>query len=291
MLLARALSLLLLSALASAQCGRRCRFRFCGPAGAARPAGARLLLRAPNTALSARLCRPGRLPLARVLASGEANVSAAGGAPAPASQFAPAGLAPPLRRDFFKVFPLPTGRQGVGRKRSFGNQERFLDGLCVVLPMERFEVARGKGGVRVREGDERDCVSFVTSNPAVLVELSWNTRDNLDLAVEEPDGDVVSREKPRSENGRLTNDNNVGCGRGRSGKEAVVYGSAGEVETGGYTAVVRHTRNCGGPRTRWKVRIVVRGELVKVEKGFSEGGGGQVIAEVPFNVPEGASDR
>lgn len=101
----------------------------------------------------------------------------------------------------------------------------------------------------------------------------------------EPDGDVVSRESPDSDSGRLKNDNNVGaCGNIPAGKEAAVYEQMAAIASGDYTAVIKHFNNCGDGPTKWRLRVIVDGDVTVHKTGFSDLNKAAVTATISFQI-------
>ncbi|CDF34443.1 unnamed protein product [Chondrus crispus] len=274
---------------ASAQCGKTCRFRFCRLSDMSlRGKGARTFLRAPFTSLSGVICLPGSN--VTDLRSGQAMV-AQGKDPnmVPISQFSPAGLDTSFPKRFFRLFPLQfvPEEQGMGRLRTRGNQQEFLDDLCVVLPITSYgEFEKDESITRVSGGGRKDCVSFRTRNPMVLIELSWDSADDFDLEVTEPNGTVVSRDAPDAGVGELNNDNNVGACNIMipAGKEAVLYRQEDELMSGDYTATIKHFNNCGDGRTRYRLRVIVDGEVVVFRTGLSNAPKDTVVTRVNFSL-------
>lgn len=117
------------------------------------------------------------------------------------------------------------------------------------------------------------------------MELSWDSGDDLDLEVREPDGDVVSRDNESTKAGELNNDNNVGsCDISPAGKEAILYRNRVPIMPGEYTATIRHFNNCGNGSTKWRLRIVIDGEIVLIRNGNSNANDNAVIGSEPFSV-------
>lgn len=97
-----------------------------------------------------------------------------GGPQVPISKFRSGDAMPNFRKNYFDIFKLPfVPGQGPGRKPSRGNQESFLDKLCVILPILSYDVVDERKNIlrTIAKTGPSDCISFVTSNPVVLVEL------------------------------------------------------------------------------------------------------------------------
>lgn len=263
----------------NAQCGRQCRFRICQLNGSNPPdlreRGAKILLRGPDTARTGYICRnfPGGRVLGTVEKTGTATVSK-GGVTSLINRYSPAGLSPRFPRNYFQLYNIlySGGLQGIGRRASRGNQEDFLDDLCVTLPIVRYNIADTDGSVvrTISTSNARDCISFRTTNPAIVVEVAWDSSDDFDLTVEGPSG-----------SGRRIRDNNIGrCVNGPpQGKEAVVFTSA---DPGTYKITLNHFNNCGG-RTRFTVNAIVNGKRVFQRRGRSSVDG-RVVLDTSFEV-------
>lgn len=177
----------------------------------------------------------------------------------------------------------------MGRRKAKGNQKDFLDDICVILPIRSWDILKPDGSIlrTISRSKPGDCVAYETRYPMVLVELQWDSSDDLDLELVEPDGDLVNRGNPESEAGRLNNDNNVGaCGIVPAGKEAIIYDSRKRalIESGKYTVTVRHFNNCGNGRTQWMLRVMVHDIVILVRKGRSNLDSGSVIGTEMFTV-------
>lgn len=273
---------------ASAQCGKQCQFRMCRLGDRSlRPKGTFTFMRAPFTSLSGVICLPGQN--VTNLRSGEAMVAQKNDPNmVPISKFSPPGLMPNFRKRFFRFFPLQfvPNEQGIGRLPTVGNQQDFLEELCVVLPIRSYDLVEGDKVTRVGPGGRRQCVSFRSRNPRVLVELSWDSSDDFDLEVTEPSGMVVTRENPDAGNGKFNNDNLVGlCGTGiPAGKEAVLYRQDRELIPGDYTATIRQFNNCGQGRTRYRLRIIMDGKVVIFRTGFANEPKDAVVRRINFTI-------
>ncbi|CDF35157.1 Gal-2,6-Sulfurylases II [Chondrus crispus] len=267
----------------NAQCGRKCRFRICPLNGSdppdVRPKGARIRLRGPDTSRTGYICRsfPNNRTLGTVERTGTATVSK-DGITSRIDQYRPPPpptLSPMFPKNYFRLYNIlyGGGLQGIGRRASSGNQEDFLDDLCVTLPIRRYNIENTDGSVfrTISTNNERDCVSFRTINQAILVEVAWDSADDFDLSVQDPDGG----------GGRLIKDNNIGRCQGGppQGKEAVVFDTA---KPGTYEITLRHFNNCGG-RTRFTVNAIVNGVRVFQRRGRSSVDG-KIVLEASFEV-------
>lgn len=205
------------------------------------------------------------------------------------SNFAPRGLDTKFAPDFFSAYELPNlgGLKGVGRLDLQGNQFDYLEDLCVVMPITEYDILNENGFVKktISKVRKRSCVSFTIRNPQLLVELFWDSPDDLDLSVIEPDGDTLAKGTPNSEAGKLNNDNNVaGCFILPAGKEAVLYKLGNRLEKGEYTTVITHFNNCGRGPTKWNLRISLFGEVIQTQSGVSDLGNKATVATFTFTV-------
>lgn len=279
------LSVLVLSVFAltvSAQCGRTCRFRFCRADGSdppsQRPKGTRTILRGPDSSRSGFICRNFRngRTLGTIRSTGTALIET-GASTTPINKWSPAGLNRSFPRNYFRLYNILflKGLQGIGRRPSRGNQEDFLDDICVRLPIIDYDILRTDRSVfrTVSTSNPRDCVSFRTINRPILVEVAWDSSDDFDLSVEGP---------PGSDGQRLRDNLVANCGGPPAGKETVTYRN---IIPGTYTIRLFHFNNCFNRRTRWRVNAIVRGKRVLQRTGRSSVDSRQVL-ELSFTVWE-----
>lgn len=144
------------------QCAKSCRFRLCRPS--------RVSLGKPiDKAQTSAICLRGRR--VGIVNSGEALVRTRKSY-VPVSKISPRGLKQNYSPSFFKTFALDMGRgnsSGIGHETPQQNQDRFLNNRCVALPVNEYQVIRGRGNRTVvvdnkrtnRKKPLRNCVSFV----------------------------------------------------------------------------------------------------------------------------------
>lgn len=223
--------------------------------------------------------------------TGEPILQFRSGEEVPISQWRPKGLSPRFSKKFFSA-----GRDKILKKSSIaaanpkGKQLQFLDNLCVKLPIKSYEIVDKRTG-RVKNvvktaGEDTDCVSFRTRTTKILVELTWDSGDDFDLYVIEPDGRQLSRFNPETATGKLNGDFTAdGCTRPfKSGRESARYLEMdASVKRGKYTVQARHFDNCGRGPTKWMLRIVINGKVVKTKRGKSNGGADDVVGMTTFN--------
>lgn len=118
---------------------------------------------------------------------------------------------------------------------------------------------------------QSECVAFRTLAPFLQIQARWNTEDDLDLEINEPDREIVDWVTPRSDSGRLNGDNNVdGCGAGlNGGRENVLYDFNPNLEKGQYTFRLNHFQKCSSGPTRWQVSVVKGGIREQLFRGTS----------------------
>lgn len=291
------------------RCGDFCTFHFCKADGRRtvfENVGPRLNLRDPNVATHPFVCRkivtePGNFlnQTIKVRKTAEAEVHPAEDrdqSPRPfvkISQYSPAGLSPRFSKKYFglqeiSAFPPIPGEKGISRKGSRGNQEDFVDDLCVILPVKSYDLFKENGSLdrRVRTKQRNDCVSFRSSAPTILIELTWDNSDDLDVSVKEPNGNVLSFRKPNSASGgRLILDQNVGrCGEDPDGREQVRWGREGSPDRGTYEVTVRHFSNCNStPPTNWFLAVIIDGKLQTTASGRSNRDNNKKIKKITFD--------
>lgn len=276
-------------------CADSCVFRLCRanaePGNILSPPGRKILLRSPKLARNPILCNVENN--LGEFTTGEARVAPIGSSSSvPISQYRPNGLSKRFRVDYFKfreIRFLP-GKFGVSREKSRGNQEDFVDDLCVSIPITSYQIIRKNGSVKqVNNAGPNDCVTFETTAAKVIVELIWNSAHDLDLSLVEPDGNAINRFNPRSDTGGvLAGDaQSENCLRGVLGKEQIRYLRTADVPTGLYTITLSHHNNCDGIATRYEVRVIVNGKVVLFKKGKSNLDGSAVIRTLTFDIPTG----
>mmetsp|Transcript_23148 Transcript_23148/g.56534 ORF Transcript_23148/g.56534 Transcript_23148/m.56534 type:complete len:186 (+) Transcript_23148:217-774(+) len=150
-------------------CHTSCEFHFCGTD---RFRVQRYNIGAAQKAFTGPICR-GSEVVSHVSKLGEALVSSDDGASyVSIGEFAPPDLETRFSSTFFRVYPIDEGRRvgsvattGVGHEEPQGNQDNYLDGLCVKVPITRYERDRGSGLVEeVQASDlESACVSLELS--------------------------------------------------------------------------------------------------------------------------------
>lgn len=134
-------------------------------------------------------------------------------------------------------------------------------------------------------GEDTEWVSFRTRVTKILVELTWDTGDDFDLYVFKPDGKQPSRFNPETATGRLNGDFTVGCTRSfKSGRETARYlVTSADVQGGTYKIEAHHFDNCGRGPTKWELRIIINGKVVKTKRGRSNGGTDDLVGTTTFN--------
>ena len=271
-------------------CDDMCKFRWCLPFPGSMPGrpGRRILLRDHSVATFPIVCLPGTPELGDIIKTGEARVRPASstGPFTPISLYG-RGVRPPFSRNYFQLrelssFPPIPGKYGLVRGKSKGNQEDFVDDLCVVIPITKYRVA----GRVVDTRNPKSCISATTVRPTILAEMTWDTGDDLDLRIIEPDGNEIYHGNQVSPTGgKLNQDTNVGgCGERTFGREQIRWLADSTPLDGEYTVQVRHYSRCSSPapKPNWSLSIIVNGKLLQTESGQSDLDGDAVIYETKF---------
>lgn len=273
-----------------AQCGNDCLFRFCKTNENFNfaPAGRKLVMRDPDSTVNPFICLTDGTA-GRIFRVGEALIQEDEETRTPISQWSPDGLDPLLPKDFFGTGIIPSLRKsGLRRMATTPAQYQFLDNRCVILPVRAFQEidpeTGEKLGRKVVRGN-RNCVSFQTIAPKMVVELFWQSSDDFDLEVLEPDGDILDRSHPRTEFGRFNNDNGIdACDPPRVHHEMAIYRMPATLEKGDYTISVTQFRNCQQGPTRYAVRVLIDGIKVFEEFGVSNAMSSRVVDSFTFTV-------
>lgn len=92
------------------------------------------------------------------------------GAYMPISEYVPAGLAAKFETTFFRAYSISDSlyASGIGHEELIGNQKKYLDKQCVVVPLKAFQIfdpATGANlGVQNTSDDQlmTECVAFYT---------------------------------------------------------------------------------------------------------------------------------
>lgn len=270
-------------------CGQFCKFRLCNFNGErlTLPKAAFVILGAPKTAQLPYVCRPGEV-MGGVVKSGEAKVRD-GKKFVAISKWKPAGLKRNFRSIFIRTYKTPfLPHSSIGRVKSSTNQWSFLHDQCMIMPITRYErinLATGRPIKILNASGKSDCVAFRTTAPTIQIEMQWDTPDDFDLEVTEPDGDVLSFRNKRTEYGKLNGDNNVGfCGtKLLFGKENVLYFPNPKIEKGKYKIKVIHYTKCADRPTNWKLSVVINGVVKVNQSKFSAAGEQKIVGRAAFN--------
>lgn len=199
------------------------------------------------------------------------------------SSWRPRGLSHVFAADVFEPRSISgLGNSGLTRKFSNGNQNAFIHGTCFVVPVLEYEQIRPNGRASIRTtSNKKDCFVFVGNSPSLVFEVQWfDSGDDLDISVKEPDGTVVDYITPRSECGRLNGgDGNIdGCDRLLEGREKLEYfKSCTNFQEGKYETTVRHATNCREGLTRYEIRVIMDGRLRAEMTGTSNHDNGEVV--------------
>ena len=266
-------SLLLLFSLATAQpCPAFCRFRFCfrlgnsvfplreNPVQVLRPAGR------PQGTFPCRVRSNGRITELRNVIGGDSTVSVAnsGSSFVPISEFE--GASPPFQPTYFSfAFFDITERESLVRRQARGNQRELLENLCVRIPIRSHDLLRRNGSVRrtITLSRARDCIGFRTRVAELDIELIWNTANDLNLRVIEPDGFQINRDNPTSPSGGTlfgTDQGASGCIRSFS-QDRARYRLGAPVQSGGYIVLIDNINQCS-PLTVYTLRVSYRGRTM-----------------------------
>ncbi|WP_431282627.1 hypothetical protein ACQW02_25015 [Humitalea sp. 24SJ18S-53] len=110
--------------------------------------------------------------------------------------------------------------------------------------------------------------------------LGWDTRDDLDLSIVCPDGQIISYQRTRACGGTLDVDRNVGGNRSRTPVENVFFDNP---QPGTYQVRVHQFDNVDRPETPYRVTIRVQGQPERVIQGIARPGPPRVVDR--FTIP------
>ena len=225
-----------------------------------RPAGI------PTGPFPCEILRSGRIRELRNVVGGEALVSPGrSGRPfVPISDFRDA--TPRFQPNFFTFAPLAvTGRDSIVRRPTAGNQVDVLEDLCERIPIVSHDLLRRNGRLRRRitPRGANACAGFRTRVPQLDIELLWDTQNNFNIRLTEPNLVEINRANPESTaGGRL--------GRGDAGgngcinffpSERVRYLASATVPKGTYTIRVDNANVCSGS-SEVTLRVTFQGSVI-----------------------------
>ena len=210
--------------------------------------------------------RNGRITELRNVVGGEASVSVAnsGRRFVPISEFEDAQ--PSFQSSYFAFgFFEITERESLLRRQARGNQRELLDNLCVRLPIRSHDLLRRNGSIRrtVRLSGARDCVGLRTRIAQLDIELLWDTSNDLNLRVIEPDGFQINRDNRVSPSGGVLSATDLGasgCIR-LFAHDRVRYLARATVQSGGYIVLIDNLTECS-PVTVYTLRVTYQGRTM-----------------------------
>lgn len=265
----------------------KCSFKFCGiTSGALTRIGRKLMPHGPNVrSPGPSLCRRStRDRIGRIISSGEPLVieESNPAVETPLKRWFPRGLTVPFQSGFFYAGNTSVFRRStVFRKRFLGNQAAFINNSCIRLPILIFErrakwIDGFRGSfevVNTKQQIKKDCVSFIPLPTYFHITLNWDSKDDLDLIVYEPDGTRLNKNNMHSPNtcGRLGRDKvyDACFSRNKTSGMEVVYYRACQPPTGTFTIKAEHHTNCNNMPINWELIIERNGEMVEVSNGTS----------------------
>ena len=170
-----------------------------------------------------------------------------------------------------------------------GNQNRFTHGTCFYVPVKTYALQLPNRRCTLVDAEKAsDCFVFVAYTPDIIFELQWfDTGDDLDLIVTEPDGSTVNYTHTRSVCGRMhSGDGGIdGCDVAKETREKVEYfRSCPDFQRGKYKLAVRHLTNCGEGGTRYYLRAIQDGKVIKQIDGHSYSRESVIIANMDVEI-------
>lgn len=131
-------------------------------------------------------------------------------------------------------------------------------------------------------------MAFRSVSAHLLIELSWNSADDFDLSLEEPDGTIIDYAFPRSVSGGALIDDRPSkddlC-RVDNSQEVILYPWGKRPMSGDYRVNVTHFENCGAGPTPFHLAILRDGVWMGgVDNGSSDGGVKQVVWTMNFRL-------
>lgn len=248
-------------------CGEFCKFHMCRNNSTRQshiPNQAPFTILTPGLGQDPYICRPFEAPFDLVTEIGTPKIFSSGRY-IDLWKWNPRGLSRQFRRDFLGVGVLKTNYNSgiIPKQYPIGNQWEYLHNRCMIMPIFKYKI-RTENGVEERYTDKKkeDCVAFRTTAPEVLINLQWDSGDDFDLVVVEPDGDVLDSFETDSESGYLVKDNGRRlCLRDLKGVQENILYFPGKAKKGNYIIQVRHVTSCTSKPTFWCVRAFQGGRV------------------------------
>lgn len=218
--------------------------------------------------------------VAKIIAVGEPLIIESGSksVETPLKEWMPAGLSDKFDSGFFYAGDATLfGKSMLYRKAFIGNQAEKIDDHCIRLPIITYEekAASGSGvtNVDTMGGMKKDCIGFVPWAATLDIRLDWDSKDDLDLIITEPDGSVLNKNNLNSPNscGKLQKDKKTEqCfARGPSSGREISFYRPCEPPTGTFTIKAKHFENCGNGPTNWWLIVKRDGEVIHTSNGSS----------------------
>lgn len=288
------------------RCGGGCRFRLCtpdtgGPAliSTVNPPADFVTLATPGTAFAPFICIPRRPnTVGRILAATPVRVQD-GGSFTGITSFSPSGLDSPYPSNAVGLAPIMDRMMtGISVGNLSVSQYSLLNQRCMTMGIRRFETIDFDTREPIRsvrvQPRPRNCVAFRTIAPRLLISFTWDTQDDFDLIVTEPDGDVVDRgsaDTPTNGGGRFGGDMNVGTCRDRAvmtGREFATFSDFNNgiaVEEGLYGISALHFNRCRNVDTNWVLTASIDGVETTLASGVATMGNGEEVVRLTFSFP------
>ena len=192
----------------------------------------------------------------------------------PISSYSPPGLTRPFKKNTFITIVDVTGSTRLARRKVRGNQNELMDNLCVTIPVLSYRKTFKSGtvGPLITTSSEQDCISMRVKAAILQFELEWDSPDDVDFKVIEPNGKKISSFRSRSPTGgRFKSDTFGGrCGDrftpGKTKKETVTYPVGSTPLSGTYTLRASRSRfSCKEGKTTLTLRAVLNGIIIQDE--------------------------
>lgn len=272
----------------------RCAFKFCSLAtGLFQPRGKRYTLPAPNVGTQGLpICRKTlKDSVRRIVKTGEPLVieEANPNVEIPLSKWAPGGLNVPFRPRFFYLGNATRfGRSTLYMKKLQGNQATNINNTCIRIPVFSYEQKAPRGNsiteVNTKRRVKVDCIWFAPRPANFDIVLDWDSNDDLDIEVTEPDGTVVNKNNRKSPNTCISLAKDRGSDSCFSvgppgGREESFYQKC-EAPSGTIRIKAFHFRNCGKGPTNWILTVKLFGKVILERRGKSNG----MLSSLVFNV-------
>lgn len=205
----------------------------------------------------------------------------------------PQGVTSPFqRKSFFSKEIRGKSNTGLVRKEFTETQYNALDSLCVEMAVTKYEkIIRNSDGstsiMVASSNDRQDCVSFKVGAHHLVVSLFYDSDDNWNFELIEPNGNKLNVRSPESRHGIYPLDSGAGaCGVAECLREVAFYPET--CVPGQYSVRIFIQKQCPenvGKRVNFKLSVTLKGTEIVSRMGSSTAEAKTDVDFVAFTIP------